>query len=84
MQGEQTGQVLTMQAGEQPGREWGAARAPTGWVRGLSLETVWDLVDFRKPLECLKQWDDKLCFHLTTQRREAGHRQGKGCFELLS
>lgn len=70
-----------MQSGEQPGREWGAARAPTGWLRGFSLETVWELVGFRKPLEYLKWWDDKLCFHLTTQMREAGYRQGKGCFE---
>lgn len=59
----------------------GAARAPTGWLRGFSLETVWELVGFRKPLEYLKWWDDKLCFHLTTQMREAGYRQGKGCFE---
>lgn len=42
---------------------------------------MWDLVGFRKPLGCLKQWDDKLCFHLTTEMKKAGHRQGKGCFE---
>lgn len=70
-----------MQAGEQPGREWGAARAPTGWLRGFSLETVWECVGFRKPLEYLKWRDDKLCFQLTTQMRETGHREGKGCFE---
>lgn len=56
---------------------------------------MWDLVGFGKPLKDLKQWDDKLCFHLTTvwrlgrecggshfaQTRMAGHRQGQDCFE---
>lgn len=51
--------------------------------------------DPRKPLECLKQWDDKLCFHLApvwrlgrvcggphlAQMRKARCTPGKGCFE---
>lgn len=70
-----------MQVGKQPGRECGGCSKGSHRLVKGSPETVCDLVGFGKPLECLKQWDDNFCFHLTTQARKAGHRQTKGCFE---
>lgn len=49
-------------------------RGPSGWLRVFFSETLRDLEGFGKPLECLEQGDDKLCFHLTVV-----WRLGRGC-----